>query len=92
MDPNGCIFGNLSMMLVGDFGEQEPIDDWSMCDTDVSKELETSLKTRLLRQTLEDIVQGGYHVQADPSMQGGHVVDRVVFASQGFHLHKAGRL
>ena len=29
-------FGNLSIILVGDFGQLEPIDDWSMCDTEAT--------------------------------------------------------
>ena len=32
LDPNECTFGNLSIILVGDFGQLEPIDDWNMCD------------------------------------------------------------
>ena len=34
LDPNEYTFGNLSLILVGDFGQLEPIDDWSMCDTE----------------------------------------------------------
>ena len=33
LDPNEHTFGDLSMVLVGDFGQLEPIDDWSLCDT-----------------------------------------------------------
>ncbi len=36
LDPNDFTFGNLSMILVGDFGQLEPIDDWSMCDTEAT--------------------------------------------------------
>ena len=36
IDPNKSSFGDLSMLLVGDFGQLEPIDDWSMCDTEAS--------------------------------------------------------
>ena len=36
LDPNESTFGGLSMILVGDFGQLEPIDDWSMCDTEAS--------------------------------------------------------
>ena len=32
VDPNACQLGDLSIILVGDFGQLEPIDDWSMCD------------------------------------------------------------
>ena len=32
LDPNEFTFGDLSIILVGDFGQLEPIDDWSMCD------------------------------------------------------------
>lgn len=32
VDPNKCTFGDISILLVGDFGQLEPIDDWSMCD------------------------------------------------------------
>ena len=32
LDPNEYTFGNISILLVGDFGQLEPIDDWSMCD------------------------------------------------------------
>ena len=34
LDPNNCTFGDISMMLVGDFGQLDPIDDWSFCDTE----------------------------------------------------------
>ena len=36
LDPNASTFGDLSMILVGDFGQLEPIGDWSMCDTEAS--------------------------------------------------------
>ena len=32
LDPHGCTLGDVSIILVGDFGQLEPIDDWSMCD------------------------------------------------------------
>ncbi len=35
-DPHEFQFGDLSMILDGDFGQLEPIDDWSMCDTEAS--------------------------------------------------------
>ena len=31
-----CSGGDLSMILVGDFRQLEPIDDWSMCDTEAT--------------------------------------------------------
>ena len=34
LDPNAYTFGNMSMLLVGDFGQLEPIDDWSLVDTE----------------------------------------------------------
>jgi len=34
LDPSDFLFGNVSMILVGDFGQLEPIDDWSMCDNE----------------------------------------------------------
>ena len=33
LDPYEHSFGDISMVLVGDFGQLEPIDDWSLCDT-----------------------------------------------------------
>ena len=36
LDPNEYTFGDLSIILVGDFGQLEPIDDWSMCDTEAT--------------------------------------------------------
>ena len=36
LDPNGHTFGGISIILVGDFGQLEPIDDWSMCDTEAT--------------------------------------------------------
>ena len=36
LDPNEYTFGNLSIILVGDFGQLEPIEDWSMCDTEAT--------------------------------------------------------
>jgi len=35
-DPEESTFGDISMILVGDFGQLEPIDDWSFCDTDAT--------------------------------------------------------
>ena len=32
--PNYSLFGDISVLLVGDFGQQEPIDDWSLCDNE----------------------------------------------------------
>ena len=34
LDPHHYTFGDISIILVGDFGQLEPIDDWSMCDLD----------------------------------------------------------
>ncbi len=36
LDPNDYTFGNLSIILVGDFGQLEPIEDWSMCDSEAT--------------------------------------------------------
>ena len=36
LDPNVYTFGDLSIILVCDFGQLEPIDDWSMCDSEAS--------------------------------------------------------
>ena len=36
LDPNSFTFGDISVILVGDFGQLEPIDDWSMCDTEAT--------------------------------------------------------
>ena len=36
LDPNDFTFGNLSIILVGDFGQLEPIEDWSLCDTEAT--------------------------------------------------------
>ena len=36
LDPHRFTFGNVSILLVGDFGQLDPIDDWSMCDDDAS--------------------------------------------------------
>ena len=36
LDPEDHTFGDLSMILVGDFGQLEPIDDFSMCDTETT--------------------------------------------------------
>ena len=33
-DEERAYFGNISIILVGDFGQLDPIDDWSMCDTE----------------------------------------------------------
>ena len=34
LDPHGKTFGDVSLILVGDFGQLDPIDDLSMCDTE----------------------------------------------------------
>ena len=34
IDPDTADFGGLSIVLVGDFGQLEPIDDWSIVDTE----------------------------------------------------------
>ena len=36
IDPNKHIFGDISIILVGDFGQLDPIDDWSLCDTEAT--------------------------------------------------------
>ena len=36
LDPNQYHFGDISIILVGDFGQLEPIDDWSMCDAEAT--------------------------------------------------------
>jgi len=36
IDPAAKLFGDISIILVGDFGQLEPIDDWSMCDTETT--------------------------------------------------------
>ena len=36
LDPHDSTFGDISMILVGDFGQLEPIDDWSMFDTEAT--------------------------------------------------------
>ena len=36
LDPNDFTFGDISIILVGDFGQLEPIEDWSMCDTEAT--------------------------------------------------------
>ena len=36
LDPNEFEFGNLSIILVGDFGQLEPIEDISMCDSETT--------------------------------------------------------
>lgn len=36
LDPNNFTFGNMSLILVGDFGQLDPIDDWSMCDSEAT--------------------------------------------------------
>jgi len=45
--PNATSFGDMSIILVGDFGQLEPIDDWSICDTESG--YRTSPKKRGLR-------------------------------------------
>jgi hypothetical protein len=36
LSPHDYTFGNLSIILVGDFGQLEPIEDWSMCETETT--------------------------------------------------------
>ena len=36
LDPNHHTFGDISIILVGDFGQLEPIDDFSLCDLETS--------------------------------------------------------
>ena len=36
LDPNEHTFGDISIILVGDFGQLEPIEDWSMCDAETT--------------------------------------------------------
>jgi len=37
LDPNFCTFGDVSIILVGDFGQLEPIGDISLCDTETTR-------------------------------------------------------
>ena len=41
MDPEQCIFGDVSLLLVGDFGQLEPIDDLSLCDKETRRDSAT---------------------------------------------------
>ena len=34
LEVDTCTFGDMSIILVGDFGQLEPIEDWSLCDTE----------------------------------------------------------
>ena len=65
LDPNDYTFGNISIVLVGDFGQLEPIEDWSICDTEAT--FQATPKTRrhlwkhacqgkLLLQTFDEAV------------------------------------
>ena len=65
LDPNDHTFGDISIILVGDFGQLEPIDDWSMCDSETT--YQTCPKTmrhmwrharqgKLLLQTFDEAV------------------------------------
>ena len=36
IDPNRHTFGDIAIILVGDFGQLEPIGDWSMCDLEAT--------------------------------------------------------
>ena len=36
LDPHGYTFGDIARILVGDFGQLEPIGDWSMCDLEAT--------------------------------------------------------
>ena len=38
LDPNDYTFGSISIILVGDFGQLEPIDDWSLCDSEATNQ------------------------------------------------------
>ena len=35
-DPHGFTFGDIAIILVGDYGQLEPIGDWSMCDLEAT--------------------------------------------------------
>ena len=37
INPGNSTFGRVSIILVGDFGQLDPIDDWSLCDDTVSR-------------------------------------------------------
>ena len=37
LDPDTAIFGDVSFILVGDFGQLEPIDDISLCDVETRR-------------------------------------------------------
>ena len=37
LGPQDFTFGGISIILVGDFGQLEPIDDWGLCDSESSQ-------------------------------------------------------
>ena len=52
-----CTFGDMSMILVGDFGQLDPIHDWSLCDTetknsDIPAKLRYKSRDRMLGKEL----------------------------------------
>jgi hypothetical protein len=49
-----CTFGDMSVILVGDFGQLDPIHDWSLCDT----ETRNSDVPRKLRHKCKDRIAG----------------------------------
>ena len=53
MDPNEYTFGNISIILVGDLGQLEPIDDWSMCDTEATFKTCPAQRRHLWRHALQ---------------------------------------
>ena len=53
LDPNEYEFGDLSIVLVGDFGQLEPIDDWRMFDTEATRQSSPANRRHLWRHAFQ---------------------------------------
>ena len=90
LDPNDYTFGNISNVLVGDFGQLEPIEDWSMCDTEAT--FQTCPKT--LRHLWRHACQGELLMQTfdEGHMIGGFLYDEPALGLEENEINEGIRI
>ena len=82
LDPEKYHFGDISMILVGDFGQLEPIEDVHLRRRDELRHVPEAdveaVGSRASWPSTPPELQGGNHAHEDPSIEGRFLVDGVL--------------